>query len=113
MQLGEIAKANPEVAIGSYPRSSIRSRGQHECSAARFAMDRSLRRPNARLRACWGERGERNQRAFWRLPSAMLRPEGSRTAVRVRILDNVIAGLGQIGAWDDPRRCERSGMAGH
>ena len=35
MQLGEIAKANPEVAIGSYSVVRAAARGQHECCAAR------------------------------------------------------------------------------
>src|SRR5437660_8435041 len=35
MQLGEIAKANPAVAIGSYPFFDPQQGGQHECGAAR------------------------------------------------------------------------------
>jgi molybdopterin-biosynthesis enzyme MoeA-like protein len=35
MQLGEIAKANPAVTIGSYPFFDPQHRGQHECRAAR------------------------------------------------------------------------------
>ena len=35
MQLSEIAKANPEVAIGSYPFFRSAARAQHECGATR------------------------------------------------------------------------------
>jgi molybdopterin-biosynthesis enzyme MoeA-like protein len=35
MQLGEIAKANPGVAIGSYPFFDPQHGRQHECGAAR------------------------------------------------------------------------------
>jgi hypothetical protein len=41
MQLGEIAKANPEVAIGS--RSSIRSTGPTRMWCCALAMHRSSR----------------------------------------------------------------------
>jgi hypothetical protein len=35
MQLGEIAKANPEVAIGSYPFFASEARAQHQCRPPR------------------------------------------------------------------------------
>ena len=54
MQLGEIAKANPAVAIGSYP-------GPIRMSSCAPAMHRSLRLQNARSRTCWSESGKHNQ----------------------------------------------------
>ena len=50
MQLGEIAKANPEVAIGSYPFFDPQH-GPNTSSCAP-AMHRSSRRRNARSRRC-------------------------------------------------------------
>jgi hypothetical protein len=60
MQLGEIAKANPAVAIGSYPFFDPQH-GKHECGVARPAMHRRSRRPNARSKRCWSECGEHNR----------------------------------------------------
>jgi molybdenum cofactor synthesis domain-containing protein len=54
MQLGEIAKANPEVAIGSYPFFDP----QH---GPNTNVVLSSRRPNARSRRCWSECGEHNR----------------------------------------------------
>jgi len=76
MQLGEIAKANPEVAIGSYP-FSIRSTGPTRMWCCAPAMHISSRRPNTRSRTCWSERGEHNQNR--REP----RPLTAKTGVRV------------------------------
>ena len=61
MQLGEIAKANPEVAIGSYPFFDPQhGANTNVCCAP--AMHRSSRRPNVRSRRCWSECSEHNQR---------------------------------------------------
>jgi molybdopterin-biosynthesis enzyme MoeA-like protein len=54
MQLGEIAKANSEVAIGSYPFFDPQH-GPTPMSSCAPAMHRSSRRPNARSRRCWSE----------------------------------------------------------
>ena len=61
MQLGEIAKANPEVAIGSYPFFRSAARAQHECGATRprcteARADQTRGRRHAGARAA-----ERNQ----------------------------------------------------
>jgi molybdopterin-biosynthesis enzyme MoeA-like protein len=47
VQLGEIAKANPAIAIGSF-RSSIRSTGPIRMSSCAPAMHRSLRKTRGR-----------------------------------------------------------------
>src|SRR5262249_1568519 len=73
IQLGEIAKANPEVAIGSYPFSST---GPTRMWCYAPAMHQSSRRPNARSRRCWSECGEHNR-------IAELRPLTAKTGVRV------------------------------
>jgi len=62
VQLGEIAKANPAVAIGSY-RSSIHSTGPTRMWCCAPATHRSSRLQNARWRTCWSEYGEHNQGA--------------------------------------------------
>src|SRR5215813_8791238 len=57
MQLGEIAKANPGVAIGSYPFFDPQH-GPNTNVVLRAREYRSSRRPNARSRTCWSECGE-------------------------------------------------------
>jgi len=52
-QLGEIAKANPEVAIGSYP-FSIRSMGPIPTSSCARATRKSSRSPRERWKTCCG-----------------------------------------------------------
>jgi hypothetical protein len=59
MQLGEIAKANPEVAIGSYP-FSIHSTGPTRTWCCAPTMHISSRTPNVRSRRCWSESGGHN-----------------------------------------------------
>ena len=59
MQLGEIAKANPAIAIGSYP--FFDPQGPIRMSSCAPAMHRSLRLQNVRLRTCWSESGKHNQ----------------------------------------------------
>jgi molybdopterin-biosynthesis enzyme MoeA-like protein len=76
MQLGEIAKANPAIAIGSYPFFD-RSTGPTRMWCCAPAMHRSSRRRNARSRRCWSECGEHNQRA------SEPRPLTAKTGVRV------------------------------
>jgi molybdopterin-biosynthesis enzyme MoeA-like protein len=60
MQLGEIAKGNPDVVIGSYPFFDL-PHGANTNVALHAAMHTSLRRPNTRSRTCWSECGEHNQ----------------------------------------------------
>jgi molybdopterin-biosynthesis enzyme MoeA-like protein len=60
LQLGEIATANPEVAIGSYPFFDPQHRPNTNV-VLRAAMHRSSRLQNARSRTCWSECGEHNQ----------------------------------------------------
>ena len=74
MQLGEIAKANPAVAIAIC--SSIRSTGPIRKSSCAPAMHRSLRLQNARSRTCWSECGKHNQ-------VGEPRPLTAKTGVRV------------------------------
>jgi len=63
MQLGEIAKANPEVAIGSYPFFDPQhGANTNVCCAP--AMHRSSRRPNTLSTTCWSESGGHNQRVL-------------------------------------------------
>jgi hypothetical protein len=62
MQLGEIARANPEVAIGSYPFFDPQHPTRMLCYAP--TMHKSSRRQNARSRRCWSECGEHNQIAL-------------------------------------------------
>jgi molybdopterin-biosynthesis enzyme MoeA-like protein len=59
MQLGQIAKTNPEVAIGSYPFFDP----QHgaNTNVVLRARDASSRRQNARSRRYWSEYGEHNR----------------------------------------------------
>ena len=76
MQLGEIAKANPGVAIGSYPFFDPRHGPNTNVVLRARAMYRSSRRPNARSRTCWSECGEHNQ-------VAEPRPLTAKTGVRV------------------------------
>ena len=59
MQLGEIAKANPGVAIGSYPFFEPQH-GPTQMWCCAPAMYKSWRRPNARSKTCWSECGEHN-----------------------------------------------------
>jgi hypothetical protein len=75
MQLAEIAKAHPEVAIGSYP-FSISSTGPTRMWCCAPAMHRSSLLPNARSKTCWSECGEHNQ-------VAEARPLTAKTGVRV------------------------------
>ena len=62
IQLSEIAKANPGVAIGSYPFFDPQH-GPNTMWCCAPAMLRSSRRPNAWSRTYWSECGEHNQRA--------------------------------------------------
>ena len=57
MQLGEIAKANHEVAIGSYPFFDPQH-GPNTMWCCAPTMHISSGKPNVRLRACWSECGE-------------------------------------------------------
>jgi len=50
MQFGELAKANPAVAIGRLSVFRSAARGQHECDAARPRCTESSRKPNAKSR---------------------------------------------------------------
>jgi molybdopterin-biosynthesis enzyme MoeA-like protein len=75
MQLSEIAKANPEVAIGSYPFFDPQH-GPSTYVVLAPAMHRSSRRPSARSRRCWSECGEHNR-------IAEPRPLTAKTGVRV------------------------------
>ena len=59
-QLGEIAKANPGVGIGSYPFFDPQH-GPTRMWCCAPVMHRSSRRPNVRSRRCWSECGEHNQ----------------------------------------------------
>jgi molybdopterin-biosynthesis enzyme MoeA-like protein len=61
MQLGEIAKANPGVAIGSYPFFDPHSTDPTRMWCYAPAMHRTSRRSNARSRRCWSECGEHNR----------------------------------------------------
>jgi hypothetical protein len=72
MQLGEIAKANPAVAIGSYHHQH----GPNTMWCYAPAMLRSSCRRNVRSRRCWSECGERNQ-------VVEVRPLTAKTGVRV------------------------------
>src|SRR5262249_50912990 len=76
MQLGEIAKANPGVAIGSYPFFDPQH-GPTRMWCCAPAMHKSWRRPNARSGRCWNECGEHNQIA------SELRPLTAKTGVPV------------------------------
>ena len=76
MQLGEIAKANPGVAIGSYPFFDPQH-GPTRMWCCAPAMHRNSRRPNVQSRRCWSECGEHDQIA--REP----RPLTAKTGVRV------------------------------
>src|SRR5262249_23751323 len=59
MQLGEIAKANPEVAIGSYPFFDP----QHGPNTNVVLRARDAQKlTHVRSRRCWSECGEHNQR---------------------------------------------------
>src|SRR6266511_351158 len=60
MQLGEIATANPDVAIGSYPFFDPQH-GPTRMWYCAPVMYKSSRRPNARLRTCWRECDEHNR----------------------------------------------------
>jgi hypothetical protein len=62
LQLGEISKANPEVAIGSYPFFNPQH-GANTNVVCAPAMHRSSRFPNVRSRTCWSESGEHNRTA--------------------------------------------------
>src|SRR6516162_3205638 len=63
MQLGEISKANPGIAIGSYPFFDPQhGANTNVCCAP--AMHRSSRRPNTLSRTCWSESGGHNQRVL-------------------------------------------------
>jgi molybdopterin-biosynthesis enzyme MoeA-like protein len=55
-------EANPEVAIGSYPFFDLQH-GVNTNVVLRAAMHRTSRTPNARLRTCWSECDEHNQKA--------------------------------------------------
>jgi len=57
MQLGDIAKANPEVAIRSYPFFYPRT----DTNVVRH-MHRSSGLQNARSRTCWSEYGGEHNR---------------------------------------------------
>ena len=59
MQLGEIAKANPAIAIGSYPFFDP----QHgpNTNVILRARDAQKLAQNARSRTCWSESGKHNQ----------------------------------------------------
>jgi hypothetical protein len=61
-QLGEIAKANPKVVIGSYPFFDPQH-GPNTNVVLRAAMHRSSRLPNARSRTCWSGCGGHNRGA--------------------------------------------------
>ena len=74
MQLGEVAKAKPAVAIGSYPFFDPRH-GPNTKVTLRAAMHISSRKPNVRSRRCWSECRGHNQ--------AELRPLTAKTGVRV------------------------------
>ena len=75
MQLGEIAKVNPEVAIGSYPFFDAQH-GPNTNVVLRARLHISSRRPNARSRRCWNECGKHNQ-------IVEPRPLTAKTGVRV------------------------------
>ena len=61
-QLGQIAKANPEVAIGSYPFFDPQHGPKPMWCCAR-ATRGSLRRPRVRWKRCWrGCAGRRRRR---------------------------------------------------
>src|SRR5262245_42143554 len=75
-QLGEIAKANPAVAIGSSPSFNPQHGPNTNVVLRARAMYRSSRRPNARSRTCGSECGEHNQ-------VAEARPLTAKTGVRV------------------------------
>jgi molybdopterin-biosynthesis enzyme MoeA-like protein len=76
MQLGEIAKANPGVAIGNYPFFDPQH-GPNTNVVLRARDAQKLARPNVRSRRCWSECGEHNRIA--REP----RPLTAKTGVRV------------------------------
>ena len=75
MQLGEIAKVNPEITIGSFPFFDLQH-GANTNVVLRARDAQKLRRPNARSRTCWNESGEHNR-------MAKLRPLTAKTGVRV------------------------------
>ena len=61
MQLGEIAKANPEVAIGSYPFFDPQH-GANTNVVLRARDVKKLAQAKLRSRRCWSECGGHNQR---------------------------------------------------
>jgi molybdopterin-biosynthesis enzyme MoeA-like protein len=76
MQLGEIATANPEIAIGSYPFFDPQN-GPNMKWCCAPAIHKSSPLQNARSRTCWSECGEHNRIA------PELRPLTAKTGVRV------------------------------
>ena len=74
VQLGEIAKANPAIAIGSYPFFGP----QHgpNTNVILRARDAQKLAQNARSRTCWSECGKHNQ-------AGEPRPLTAKTGVRV------------------------------
>jgi hypothetical protein len=60
MLLGEIANANPAVAIGSYPFFDPQHGANTNVGCAP-AMHRNSRLQNTRSRTCWSECGKHNR----------------------------------------------------
>src|SRR5262249_44471839 len=76
MQLGDIAKGNPAVAISSCPFFDPQHGANTNVVLRTPRMHISSRRPNARSRTCWSECGEHNH-------VAEARPLTAKTGVRV------------------------------